>query len=106
MSIFAYIDDISTIIRIVDADNEQSAIDTYGLDSGLSIIDITNTTKCENFYAVGRIYIADSDAVLPAKVFPSWVMSSDARSWVSPVAQTDSNTVWDEESQIWVLPNS
>jgi hypothetical protein len=106
MSIFAYIDDSSIITRIVNADDEQSAKYTYGLDNGLSIIDVTNSTKCENFYAVGRIYVPDSDAVLPAKIFPSWVIANDGRSWIPPVVQTDSDTVWDEESQTWVLPNS
>lgn len=101
MKTFAKIDDSSNIIRIIDATTLTNAKNALKNIPGSSVIDITASIKCENFLEVGRVYVQEHDAVLPPKVFPSWVISDDKRSWVAPVAKPGEDVTWDEANQAW-----
>jgi hypothetical protein len=102
MKIFAQVDNENNILSIIKADNAESA--PYLLISGYpdKLIDITNSNKCNNFYEVARIYDQDNDSVLPAKVFPSWVLSGDKVSWTSPTPKPNGESIWDESQISWV----
>lgn len=106
MKIFAQVDNYSNLVRVFRSQSLESAQVFVGDIGNDNLIDVTNSNKCENFFEVAQTYIADEDSLMPAKVFPSWVLSVDKTSWVSPVEQVDPNTIWDEESKTWVLPNS
>ena len=106
MKIFAQVDNNSNLIRVFRSQDLESAQVFVGNIGNSNLVDVTDSNKCENFFEVAQVYVADEDSLMPAKIFPSWVLSADKTSWIPPVEQVDTNTIWDEESKSWVLPNS
>lgn len=61
----------------------------------------------KNFAGKGFKYVADRDAFVPPKPYPSWVFNSVTYRWNPPVAypNTSGYYEWDEETQSWVSAN-
>lgn len=101
MKIFAQVDSENNILSIINANDASDAQSLLIPGYPENLIDVTGSIKCENFLEVGRVYIQEENAILPAKVFPSWVMSEDKKSWIAPAAKPGDDYVWDEASVSW-----
>lgn len=103
MKIFAQISDNKDIRRIVFAENQLEAEKMFINVFENTTIDITNSKKCIGYLELGRVYDADNDAVLPAKIYDSWVIAENQVDWKAPTEYpTDGNNyIWDEESKQW-----
>ena len=64
-----------------------------------------NGTIRKNFAGVGYKYLADRDAFVPPRTYPSWVFNVESCTWTPPVERpsNDGGYDWDEDSLSWVL---
>lgn len=102
MSIYAQIDFSNNIIRIIDAESDSLASKLIISTVPSKIVDITSSTKCDNFYEAGKVYDAENDSVLPAKTYPSWIVADDKISWKAPVPKPNGTSRWNEDTKSWV----
>jgi hypothetical protein len=102
MGFFAEVDEFSNIIKVVQSKTLTKAKTLLPGFENTSIINVTASKKCDNFYQLARVYDRDSDCLLPAKVFPSWVVDALYIDWKPPIEQPHGSAVWDEESKSWV----
>jgi len=58
-----------------------------------------------NYAGIGYTYDEGRDAFIPPKPYNSWVLNEDSCLWDPPVSPPDDglNSVWDEDSQSWVI---
>jgi hypothetical protein len=69
-----------------------------------------------HFARVNDTYREDLDVFLIEKPFPSWVLDTNAKVWVSPIgdpppvtaaeASADKSYVWDEDNTAWYLKST
>ena len=57
----------------------------------------------KNYAGIGYTYDAASDAFVPPKPYPSWVLNSGTAQWEapSPMPTDDKMYAWDEDGQVW-----
>ena len=56
----------------------------------------------KNYPGPGWKYDESIDGFILPQPYPSWTLNSTTGVWDAPVAQTDENTKWDENSQSWI----
>jgi hypothetical protein len=58
----------------------------------------------KNYAGIGYSYDASSDAFIPPKPFPSWVLNEQTCVWDAPVAYPDDGKDyrWDEPTTSWI----
>jgi len=64
-----------------------------------------NATIRKNYAGISFRYDEDLDAFIPPKPFTSWILNEDTCQWESPTPMPtgDTPSMWDEETQDWVL---
>ena len=122
MAHYAFLDDNNVVTEVIAGRNENESAAgitdweayygsmrgqvckraSYNTHQGEHVLGGTPFRK--NFPAVGYRYDADRDAFIPpGPEFPSWVLDETSCVWVAPVAEPESDGVynWDEASQSW-----
>jgi hypothetical protein len=75
---------------------------SYNTQGGVHRLGGTPLRK--NYAGVGYLYMADIDAFVPPKNFPSWVLNEQTGQWVAPLpmpADSDKTYSWNEATQSW-----
>lgn len=73
----------------------------YDPITGLESEDQTKAYR-KNYPGPGWKYDESIDGFILPQPYPSWTLNSTTGVWDAPVAQTDENTKWDENSQSWI----
>jgi hypothetical protein len=73
----------------------------YDPITGLESEDQTKAYR-KNYPGPGWRYDESIDGFIQPQPYPSWTLNSTTGVWDPPVAQTDENTKWDENSQSWI----
>jgi len=107
MSHFAELDETNKVIRVLVADNNDSAgdegyswiINNFG---GTWVKTSYNSKIRGKFAGIGDTYNSDEDIFITPKPFQSWVRAGSF--WEAPVAYPTDGALykWDEETEAWV----
>ena len=115
MAHFAELDNNSVVLRVVVVDNKDTS-DAQGVEKehiGAAYLEslLGGTWKQtsyngkirKNYAGIGYTYDAASDAFVPPKPYPSWVLNSGTAQWEapSPMPTDDKMYAWDEDGQVW-----
>ncbi len=73
----------------------------YDPITGLESEDQTKAYR-KNYPGPGWRYDESIDGFIQPQPYPSWTLNPTTGVWDPPVAQTDENTKWDENSQSWI----
>ena len=115
MAHFAELDNNSVVLRVVVVDNKDTS-DAQGVEKehiGAAYLEslLGGTWKQtsyngkirKNYAGIGYTYDAASNAFVPPKPYPSWVLNSGTAQWEAPNPMpTDGKMYgWDEDGQVW-----
>jgi len=116
MAHFAELDENNMVVQVIVVNNselidsngnEQELLGTKFCESlmgGRWIQTSYNSSFRKNFAGIGYFYDSESDAFIPPKPYPSWILDSETFSWNAPTSSIDNGMAqkWDEDTKSWV----
>lgn len=113
MAHFAEIDLNNKVLRVIVVNNTD-CLDAEGNESeeignefcrrllGGTWVQTSYNAKFRKHYAgIDFTYDSVLDAFIPPKPYSSWVLDTEACTWVPPIPSPGENYVWNEELQQW-----
>jgi hypothetical protein len=115
MAHFAELNNNNVVLRVVVINNLDMT------DENCNEVESIGREFCHNLYdgdwiqtsyngnirtryaAIGYTYRADLDAFISPQPYPSWVLNTEIKDWVSPVPYPEDDLMyeWDEETGSW-----
>ena len=115
MAHFAELDENNVVLRVIVIDNndikdengvEQESIGVefcHSLFGGIWKQTSYNGKFRKNYAGQNYFYDETSDAFIPPKPYPSWVLNETNCQWYAPIPMpTNGYWSWNEETQTWI----